>query len=93
MARAVQTAFRLNELRSLRVRSLMLDSTPPQVVIRADQAKNRMKGAVAIPNDLALALPVSVKGRDDDDQLFPFPTSHRGVLDMFRRDLDGAKIK
>ena len=89
---AVQTAFRQGELRSLRVRSLRLDAVPPQVDIRAGDAKNRTKGSVPIPQDLAHALRDYVKGRDDE-KLFPFPCSAGSIVDALRRDLDGAGIQ
>lgn len=90
---AVKTGFRQNELRSLRVRSVFFDTKPVQIAVKASDAKNRTKGAVPIPDDLAAALKKYVKGRDPDDKLFPFPTTTHGIVDMFRRDLDGAGIK
>jgi integrase len=64
-----------------------------QIVIKAGDTKNRTKGAVPVPDDLAMALKKYIKGRDPDEYLFPFPSSSHGVVDMFRRDLDGAGIR
>lgn len=90
---AVKTGFRQNELRTLRVRNVLFDAHPVQIVIEAGNAKNRTRGSVPIPDDLASKLRKYIKGRDDDDKLFPFPTTNHGIVDMFRRDLDGAGIK
>jgi integrase len=90
---AVRTAFRLNELRSLRVRNLLRDAKPIQIVIPPGVAKNRIRRSVPIPTDLATALRAYVSGLDGDDRIFPFPTSNHSVLEMFRRDLDGAGIR
>lgn len=90
---AVKTAFRQNELRSLRVRYVLFDTKPVLITIKARDAKNRTKGAVPVPNDLAAMLRMYVKGRDEDDRLFPFPATNHGIVDMFRRDLDGAGVK
>lgn len=90
---AVKTAFRQNELRSLRVRNILFDTKPVLITIKAGDAKNRTKGAVAIPDDLADELRKYVEGRDDFDPLFPFPSTNHGICDMFRRDLTGAEIK
>ncbi len=90
---AVRTAFRQAELRSLRVQSLLLDANPPQVAIRAGDAKNSTKAFVPIPRDLAAACREYIKDRDPEERLFPMPTASHSVLDIFRRDLSGAGIR
>lgn len=90
---AVETGYRQGELRSLRVKNVLFDTKPVQIVIKAGDAKNRTRGAVPIPDDLAVALKKYVKGRGADEPLFPFPTTNHGIVDMFRRDLAGAGIK
>ncbi|HEX8911944.1 MAG TPA: site-specific integrase [Humisphaera sp.] len=90
---AVKTGYRQGELRSLRVRNVLFDAMPVQIVIKAGDAKNRTKGAVPIPDDLAVELKKYVRGRDLDEPLFPFPRTNHGIVDMFRRDLNGAGIR
>ena len=89
---AVMTAYRQNELRTRRVDSLILDTTPARIAIRARHAKNREKGAVAIRAELAEALKAYVQDRDPDEPLFPFPATNHGIVEMFRKDLTGAGI-
>lgn len=90
---AVKTGYRQGELRRLRVRNIFFDAKPIQIVIKAGDAKNRTKGAVPIPDDLAAKLEAYVKSREGDELLFPFPATNHGIVDMFRRDLTGAGIR
>lgn len=90
---AVLTAYRQNELRTLKVNNLILDTKPAMITIRAANAKNRMRGAVPIRAELADALKAYVQGRDPDESLFLFPATNHGIVEMFRKDLDGAGIK
>jgi integrase len=89
---AAKTAFRKTELATLTVANLRLEATPPQISIKARNAKNRMSGDVPIPSSLATALKRYVKGKELTDKLFPFPSSANTVVDTFRRDLTEAGV-
>lgn len=89
---AVKTGFRRGEMMSMRKAHLLLDQSPALVCIKAADAKNKTRGMVPIPADLAAMLRPYVADLDAADLVFPFPTSDRGVIDMFRRDLKGAGI-
>ena len=55
-------------------------------------SKNKQKGEVPIPSELAAALKTYVAGLEPDDVVFPFPSTSGSIVDMLRRDLDGAGI-
>ncbi|MGC4031359.1 MAG: site-specific integrase [Tepidisphaeraceae bacterium] len=90
---AVKSGYRQGELRSFRVRSLKLDINPALIGIKAGDAKNETKGAVPIPQKLAIALRQYVEGRDSDEPLFPFPATNHGIVEIYRKDLEGAGIR
>ena len=45
-----------------------------------------------IPRDLADALKKYIAEPEPDDRVFPFPSTSGSIVDMLRRDLDGAGI-
>jgi integrase len=89
---AVKSGYRENELRKLKVFNLYLDEKPSVIGLKARHNKNKEKGEVPIPNDLARALKKYVAGRDPTDPIFIMPETSGSIVDMFRRDLDGAGI-
>jgi integrase len=89
---AVCTAYRQKELKRLRVWNLYLNEKPPVISLKARDTKNKEKGEVPIPRDLASALKKYIAGRDADEVLFPFPETRGAIVEMFRRDLAGANI-
>jgi integrase len=89
---AVKTGYRQNELRNLRVFNLKLDERPPAICLKAEFNKNKRKGAVPIPNDLAKALRQYVQGKKLTDHVFPMPRTSGSVVDILRLDLQGAGI-
>jgi integrase len=89
---AVKTAYREAELGKLRRWNLYLDAKPAVICLKARDTKNKTKGEVPIPRDLAVALKKYVARLDPEDKVFPFPLTSGSVVDMLRRDLDGAGI-
>jgi integrase len=89
---AVKTAFRQSELRSLRKANFHLDETPAVVGLKARDAKNRTAGEVPIPRDLADALGAYMADLEPNDRVFPMPGTSGSIVDMMRRDMDGAGI-
>ncbi len=89
---AVKSAYREGELAKLRRWNLYLDETPAVICLKARDTKNKTKGEVPIPRDLAVALKKYVVGLAPEDKVFPFPETSGSIVDMLRRDLDGAGI-
>lgn len=89
---AVKTGYRQTELSKLRRWNLFLDEKPAVIGLKARYNKNKQKGEVPIPSDLAAALKAYVGGLEPDDVVFPFPSTSGSIVDMLRRDLDGAGI-
>jgi hypothetical protein len=89
---AVKTAYRESELAALRVWNLCLNENPPVIFLKAGDTKNKRVGEVGVPDDLATALKTYIVGKDPDDILFPFPTTSGSIVDILRRDLEGAGI-
>jgi integrase len=89
---AVKSAYRENELRNLKVFNLYLDEKPSVVGLKARHNKNKEKGEVPIPNDLARELKKYVAVRDPIDPVFVMPETSGSIVDMLRRDLKGAGI-
>ena len=89
---AVKSAYREGELAKLRVWNLYLGEPAAVIGLKARDNKNKTKGEVPIPRNLALALKHHVKGRDPEDKVFPFPETSGSIVDMLRRDLESAGI-
>jgi integrase len=89
---AVKTGYRETELMKLRRCNLYLDETPGVVCLKARDTKNRTKGEVPIPRDLAVALKKYVVGLEPHERVFPFPLTSGTIVDTLRRDLKGAGI-
>jgi integrase len=89
---AVRTAYRQKELRALRVCNLYLDEQPPVVCMKARHTKNKTQGEVPIPDDLAVALRKHIAKLEPTDPVFKLPATSGSIVDMMRRDLDGAGI-
>jgi integrase len=89
---AVKTAYRQSEMKRLHVWNLSLDSTPPVIFLKAGSTKNGRVGEVPIPDDLAAALKEYIIGKEPTDVLFPFPSTSGSIVDMLRRDFEGAGI-
>lgn len=93
---AVCTAYRQNELRSLRRGQLFLDDDPPTIDLLAKDAKNRTAAATPIveppPGDFAAALRGYVAELHPSAAVFRFPAQRHSIVDMMRRDMDGAGI-
>ena len=89
---AVKTAYREAELGKLRRWNLYLDETPAVICLKARDTKNKTRGEVPIPRDLAVTLKKYVAGLDPEDKAFPFPETSGSIVDMLRKDLDGAGI-
>ena len=90
---AVLTGFRKSELESLRRYQLFLSDQPATIDIKATDAKNRTAASVPIPEDLAAALREYTSTLHPASRVFWFPSSRHCVIDMFRRDLEGAGIE
>jgi integrase len=90
---AVATAFRLNELRQLRVEDLRLDLEPASVVLKPEYSKNGQGGEVPIPADVADALRGYTATKLPAAPVFTIPTSAYSVPTMFRRDLEQADVE
>jgi integrase len=89
---AVKTGYRESELKKLRKWNLYLDGKPAVVGLKARHNKNKQKGEVPIPNDLAAALKKHIANLEPDDLVFRFPSTSGSVVDMLRKDLEGAGI-
>jgi integrase len=71
---------------------LLLGRYPAVIFLKAGDTKNKRVGEIKIPDDLAAALKTYIVGKDPDDILFPFPKTSGSIVDMLRRDLEGAGI-
>jgi integrase len=89
---AAKTGYREGELAKLCKFNLYLDENPPIIGLKARHTKNKARGEVPIPHDLADALRAYVADLNPEDQVFRFPATSGSVVDMLRRDLDGAGI-
>jgi hypothetical protein len=88
----VKTAYRQKELRALRVCNLYLDEQPPVICMKARHTKNKTEGEVPIPDDLAAALKKHVAKLEATDPVFKLPATSGSIVDIMRRDLEGAGI-
>jgi integrase len=89
---AAKTAYRQKELRALRVCDLYLDEQPPVICMKARHAKNKTAGEVPIDDDLAEELKVHVAKLEPTDRVFKLPATSGSIVDIMRRDLEGAGI-
>lgn len=89
---AVKTGYREGELGKLRRWNPYLDEQPAVVSLKTRDTKNKTKGEVPIPRDLTTALKKYVADLEPEDKVFPFPGTVGSIVDMLRRDLDGAGI-
>jgi integrase len=89
---AVKTGYREDEMRKLRKWNLYLDDKQPVVGLKARLNKNKCKGEVPIPQDLVIALKKYVADLEPNDLVFPMPLTSGSVVDMLRKDLEGAGI-
>lgn len=89
---AVRSAYRETEMKKFRKWNFYLDETPPVIGLKARDNKNKARGEVPIPTDLALALKKYVADLGPTDLVFPFPQTSGSIVDMLRRDLEGAGI-
>jgi site-specific recombinase XerD len=90
---AVKTAYRQSELKALVKGNLHLDTKPAVVSLKARFTKNKTEGEVPIPTDLADALRKYVADLEPTDKVFKFPHTSGSIVDMLRRDLNGAGIE
>lgn len=90
---AVATALRQDEMRSLRRHHLKLDENPVVFEVPASVTKNSKSATVPIGPGLAESLRAYVEGMEPGDRLLPIPANRNAVVKMFRRDLEGAKVK
>ena len=90
---AVSTAYRQNELRSLKRANFYLDEQPPSIALKAHKAKNRRDGDVPLAGELAAALFDHLGVLHPTAMAFWFPSSARNIVEMLRRDLRGAEIE
>ncbi len=67
---AVETGFRLGELRSLTPRSFLLEHDPPTIVVRAAYSKRRREDTQPIRLDLARVLRPWLAGLDPEDPVW-----------------------
>ncbi len=89
---AVKSGYREGELMKLRRWNLYLDEKPAVISLKPRDNKNRERGEVPIPRDLATALKRYVVDLEPNDKVFPFPETSGSIVDMLRKDLDGAGI-
>jgi integrase len=89
---AVKTGYRESELKKLRRWNLYLDETPAVICLKARDTKTKTKGEVPIPRDLAVALKKYAADLEPGDRVFPFPETSGSIVDMLRRDLEGAGV-
>ncbi len=87
---AIETGYRLGELRSLTRSALDLDGSPPTVTLRAEHSKRRSEDTQAIKRELAEILRMYTCDLTPAAKLFPHLTD-RGA-DMLKQDLEAAGI-
>ncbi len=89
---AQRTGLRRNELRSLKVGSFDLDSTPAIVQVEAAHSKRRKRDLLPLPPDLAETMRDYLATRPPEQAVWPGSWWHRSA-DMLRLDLADANIK
>jgi integrase len=89
---AVSTGYRVGEMRAMIRANFYLNERPPVICLKARHTKNKTNGEVGINGDLAAALKKYLAGLGPTDKVFPFPATCGSVVDMLRRDLDGAGV-
>jgi integrase len=87
---ALETGYRLNELRCLTVRCFDLDGA--SINLDAEHTKNRMEAVQLIKRSRAEQYRAFLAGKTPDDRAFTMPGDNE-VLTMFRSDLEAAGIK
>jgi len=87
---AIETGFRLSELRSLRAMDFDLLSLPPTVRIQAKNAKNNEEVKLAVTNELATQMRVHLANKLPSAQALAVPTLGAKML---RYDLKRAGIE
>jgi len=85
----LQTGFRLNELRNIRVRDL--DRFGPSIFLAADYSKDRKDHKQMITKELAAALTAMAAGRPAEDRLLGIPKGP-DPAEYIRADFTKAKI-
>lgn len=88
---ASATGLRSNELRSLKVRSFMLDGSSPSVVVQAGYSKRRRRDEIGLSRETAAGLRQFFAGRHPDVAAFTLPSAPH-VVRVFRADLLAAGI-
>jgi len=89
---AQRTGLRRNELRSLKVGSFDLDSTPAVVQVEAAHSKRRKRDLLPLPPDLAETMREYLAGRRPEQPVWPGSWWRRSA-DMLRFDLAVANIE
>jgi integrase len=89
---AVSTGYREAEMMKLRKWNFYLSDRPPVISLKQRDSKTKVKGEVPIARDLALALKKYIAGLDANDKVLPFPETSGSIVDMLRKDLEGAGI-
>ncbi len=86
---ALETGFRVNELRSVRVKELSLFG--PSLYLRADYSKDRKEHHQPITRRLAKKLAAAARGKPPEAPLLDIPSSKASSL--FNKDLKAAGIR
>ena len=85
---ALETGYRVGELRALRVKDL--DRFGPSLPLGADYTKNRKDARQPITRELAAKLVILIEGRMPDHSLLGIPTSY--AYKRLKVDLKAAKV-
>jgi integrase len=83
------TGFRANEIRSIKVRDVILDGTEPGIQLRRSSAKNKKDAFQLVTPAIADMLRRHIFGKNPGDPLFYVPGK---TATMLRVDLDAAGI-
>ena len=83
---AMETGFRLSELRSLTTNSFALGSNPPTVTVQAGYSKRRREDTVPLRPETADVLRGFLESLEDGQRVFNLPRNELVVRLILRRD-------
>ncbi len=88
---AVETGLRANELRTLRISNLELESDTPSVTVLAANSKRRREDKLPLKLSTARALADHLRGRGPFEPVFTIARCWRSA-EMFAADREAAKV-